>query len=463
MASKYTIKCQEYINYTQVKSGSYAASVSSTVRSDAYNESASRVYAQAKYNSYSVNLSSTGATNKGGSESSTDLARVGSTYSRSKSTPSYTYQYSYDGIDYYTTCTASFTASATRRSYCTYLKFTRPTNINANDIASATLKFTPADASSTDTEYILAALNNTSSMYIDDFSNLNSQQITIHGTGEKTIDITNLFKQWMNLGGTTGYFYFGSDVTTWRSFQFPDSATNVIIEYTVAYTNVTTDSRGATVSPSGIQKPGTPYTVSWYAGAAGEGNPIKLAFIDYGAKYGIIKSLVNRGCEVKVYPANVDAASILNGNFDAVFLSNGPGDPQDCKVQIATLKELFGKMPIFGICLGYQLLSIVAGAKTFKLKYGHRGGNHPVINLKTNKVMMSSQNHGYAVEESSLSDIMEVTYKNLNDGTLEGFKIDAMRVHAVQFHPEAAPGPNDAAVIFDEWVELMKEYQKVRV
>lgn len=195
----------------------------------------------------------------------------------------------------------------------------------------------------------------------------------------------------------------------------------------------------------------------------GEGNPIKLAFIDYGAKYGIIKSLVNRGCEVKVYPANVDAASILNGNFDAVFLSNGPGDPQDCKVQIATLKELFGKMPIFGICLGYQLLSIVAGAKTFKLKYGHRGGNHPVINLKTNKVMMSSQNHGYAVEESSLSDIMEVTYKNLNDGTLEGFKIDAMRVHAVQFHPEAAPGPNDAAVIFDEWVELMKEYQKARV
>lgn len=281
MASKYTIKCQEYINYTQVKSGSYAASVSSTVRSDAYNESASRVYAQAKYNNYSVNLSSTGATNKGGSESSTDLARVGSTYSRSKSTPSYTYQYSYDGIDYYTTCTASFTASATRRSYCTYLKFTRPTNINANDIASATLKFTPADASSSDTEYILAALNNTSSMYIDDFSNLNSQQITIHGTGEKTIDITNLFKQWMNLGGTTGYFYFGSDVTTWRSFQFPDSATNVIIEYTVAYTNVTTDSRGATVSPSGIQKPGTPYTVSWYAGAAGEGNPIKGYKVEY--------------------------------------------------------------------------------------------------------------------------------------------------------------------------------------
>ena len=195
----------------------------------------------------------------------------------------------------------------------------------------------------------------------------------------------------------------------------------------------------------------------------GEGNPIKLAFIDYGAKYGIVKSLVNRGCEVKVYPANVNAESILNGNFDAVFLSNGPGDPKDCVVEIETIKNLIGKLPIFGICLGYQLLAIVSGAKTYKLKYGHRGGNHPVINLKTNKVMMSSQNHGYAVEESSLSDIMEVTYKNLNDGTLEGFKIDSLKVHAVQFHPEAAPGPNDAAIIFDEWVELMKEYQKARV
>ena len=195
----------------------------------------------------------------------------------------------------------------------------------------------------------------------------------------------------------------------------------------------------------------------------GEGNPIKLAFIDYGAKYGIVKSLVNRGCEVKVYPANVNAESILNGNFDAVFLSNGPGDPKDCVVEIETIKNLIGKLPIFGICLGYQLLAIVSGAKTYKLKYGHRGGNHPVINLKTNKVMMSSQNHGYAVEESSLSDIMEITYKNLNDGTLEGFKIDSLKVHAVQFHPEAAPGPNDAAIIFDEWVELMKEYQKARV
>lgn len=194
----------------------------------------------------------------------------------------------------------------------------------------------------------------------------------------------------------------------------------------------------------------------------GEGNPIKLAFIDYGAKYGIVKSLVKRGCEVKVYPANVRAQSILKEDFDAVFLSNGPGDPKDCKNEIATIQELMGKLPIFGICLGYQLLAIVSGAKTYKLKYGHRGGNHPVINLETNKVMMSSQNHGYAVDVESLSEIMTPTYKNLNDDTLEGFKIDSLKIHAVQFHPEAAPGPEDAAVIFDEWIELMKKYQKVR-
>ena len=194
----------------------------------------------------------------------------------------------------------------------------------------------------------------------------------------------------------------------------------------------------------------------------GEGNPIKLAFIDYGAKYGIVKSLVKRGCEVKVYPANVRAQSILKEDFDAVFLSNGPGDPKDCKIEIATIQELMGKIPIFGICLGYQLLAIVSGAKTYKLKYGHRGGNHPVINLETNKVMMSSQNHGYAVDVESLSEIMTPTYKNLNDDTLEGFKIDSLKIHAVQFHPEAAPGPDDAAVIFDEWIELMKKYQKVR-
>ena len=142
-----------------------------------------------------------------------------------------------------------------------------------------------------------------------------------------------------------------------------------------------------------------------------------------------------------------------------MFLSNGPGNPPDCITELKTIEELIGKIPVFGICLGYQLLSIALGAKTYKLKYGHRGGNHPVINLQTQKVMLTSQNHGYAVDINSLSGIMNPTYKNLDDDTLEGFDAPRLKIYAVQFHHEAKPGPEDASVIFDDWIELMKEYQ----
>lgn len=190
---------------------------------------------------------------------------------------------------------------------------------------------------------------------------------------------------------------------------------------------------------------------------------INLALIDYGCKKGITDSLIQRGCKITVFPADTDAEPILKGNFDALFLSNGPGDPADCTLEIATLNNLIGKIPVFGICLGYQLLSIVLGAKTYKLKYGHRGANHPVVNLLTKKVMMTSQNHGYAVDTTTLTKIMDATYKNLNDDTLEGFKSDSLKIEAVQFHPEANPGPTDAAVIFDDWTAKMREYKKLPV
>lgn len=191
-----------------------------------------------------------------------------------------------------------------------------------------------------------------------------------------------------------------------------------------------------------------------------EEGEIDLALIDYGCKSGIINSLAERGCKVTVYPASVSASEILDNGHKNLFLSNGPGDPADCEIELETIKNLIGKIPIFGICLGYQLLSIALGAKTYKLKYGHRGGNHPVINLQSGQVMVTSQNHGYAVDTESLSEIMRATYKNLNDDTMEGFDAERLKIFAVQFHPEAKPGPNDAAVIFDEWIKLMEEFHK---
>jgi len=183
----------------------------------------------------------------------------------------------------------------------------------------------------------------------------------------------------------------------------------------------------------------------------------KLAFIDYGAKKGIIKSLADRNCVLTVYPCTTEAKEILDNDYDAVFLSNGPGNPADYKFQINQIKQIMGKLPIFGICLGYQLLAIAAGARTYKLKYGHRGANHPVINLENNKVMITSQNHGYAVDSKTLTKAIRPTYKNLNDDTLEGFEITSLGIHAVQFHPEAKPGPDDASIIFDEWINLIKK------
>ena len=180
--------------------------------------------------------------------------------------------------------------------------------------------------------------------------------------------------------------------------------------------------------------------------------------IDCGMKMNIVRSLNKRGCKVIIVPWNTSAQDIEKYNPDGVFISNGPGDPTDVPPVIETIRTLRGRHVIFGICLGHQIISLAYGAKTYKLKFGHRGGNHPVRNLETGKIEITSQNHSYAVDMESLKDTdLTATHINLLDNTIEGVECKADRVFSVQYHPESAPGPQDSAYLFDKFVQLMKE------
>ena len=180
--------------------------------------------------------------------------------------------------------------------------------------------------------------------------------------------------------------------------------------------------------------------------------------IDCGIKLNIIRSLNARGCNVTVMPYNTSAAEVEKMKPDGIFLSNGPGDPEDVIPVIDLVKKLRGKYPIFGICLGHQMICLACGAKTYKLKFGHRGGNHPVKNLETGKIEITSQNHSYAVNEKSLENTgLKVTHINLLDNTVEGVSDEKSKMFSVQYHPESAPGPQDSAYLFDKFTSLMEE------
>ena len=187
-----------------------------------------------------------------------------------------------------------------------------------------------------------------------------------------------------------------------------------------------------------------------------------VAAVDYGMKRNIVRLLNAAGCRVTVFPASSSAEAILAAEPDGVFLSNGPGDPAALAAQVRAIERLIGQKPIFGICLGHQLLGLAFGAKTFKLKFGHRGANHPVADLQTRAVSITSQNHGFAVDGATLPAEIEATHQNLNDGTLEGFRHRTLPVMAAQFHPEASPGPHDANVLFEGFIEAMKRAAVVR-
>lgn len=184
----------------------------------------------------------------------------------------------------------------------------------------------------------------------------------------------------------------------------------------------------------------------------------KVAILDVGTKYNIARCLLNRGCEVTIYPARTKAEDILAGNPDGIMLTNGPGDPKECTEVIEELKKLYrSDVPIFAICLGHQLMALACGCDTEKMKYGHRGANHPVKDVETGRVYISSQNHGYMVKESSVPpEMAEVAFVNVNDGTVEGLKYKNKNIFTVQFHPEACAGPKDSEILFDRFITMME-------
>lgn len=188
-----------------------------------------------------------------------------------------------------------------------------------------------------------------------------------------------------------------------------------------------------------------------------KGKGLKVALMDFGAKKNIAQSLNERGCEVTVYPALTSAEEILSSNPDGIMLSNGPGDPKECEGIIREIRKLYdSEVPIFAICLGHQLMALAAGVDTCKMKYGHRGGNHPVKDLETGRVYISSQNHGYVVDTKTLDPKVAVpAFANVNDGTNEGLRYIGKNIFTVQFHPEACPGPQDSSYLFDKFIDMM--------
>ncbi|KAG5041265.1 hypothetical protein JHK85_013741 [Glycine max] len=195
----------------------------------------------------------------------------------------------------------------------------------------------------------------------------------------------------------------------------------------------------------------------WDFSSKGHGETFHVVAYDFGIKHNILRRLASYGCKITVVPSTWPASETLKMKPDGVLFSNGPGDPSAVPYAVETVKNILGKVPVFGICMGHQLLGQALGGKTFKMKFGHHGGNHPVRNLRTGQVEISAQNHNYAVDPATLPEGVEVTHRNLNDGSCAGLAFPAQRIMSLQYHPEASPGPHDSDYAFRDFVELMMQ------
>ena len=195
-------------------------------------------------------------------------------------------------------------------------------------------------------------------------------------------------------------------------------------------------------------------------GAASAEAPLRVVAFDFGVKANILRRLRSYGCEINVVPADFPAEEVMKMEPDGVLFSNGPGDPSAVPYAVDSAKQIIGTLPSFGICMGHQVIGQALGASTFKLKFGHHGGNHPVRHMKSGRVEISSQNHNYAVDPDALPESVEVTHINLNDGTCAGMRYEDKQMMAIQYHPEASPGPHDADVSFEDFVRMMRDNRR---